>query len=144
MLTMDEDWNDVGHDRSLLCIMLSNANLSRRCSNVLISINSIAVICYAMSTLMRRSTDSEGSLNTSAKMLPVKMELPFEANASPLFELLAVGQILHEVSIAALVAMINSLIVTLVSSTDYMIDILGFLEIFLTALLRSCFLLVCD
>jgi len=111
---MDEDWNNVGQDRSFLYIMSSNANLSRRCSNFLISINSTAVICYAASSIMRRS-DSEGSLNASTRVLPVKMELPFEANASPLFELLAVGQILHEVSIAAMVAMINSLIITLVS-----------------------------
>jgi hypothetical protein len=141
---MDEDWNYVGQDRSLLCIMSSNADLSRRCSNLLISINSIAVICYAVSTLMRRSADSEGSLNTSARMLPVKMELPFDANASPLFELLAVGQILHEVSIAALVAIINSLIVTLVSFISCVINILRILEICLTAFSRSRLLLAYD
>jgi len=93
---------------------------------------------------MRRSADSEGSLNTSARMLPVKMELPFDANASPLFELLAVGQILHEVSIAALVAIINSLIVTLVSFISCVINILRILEICLTAFSRSRLLLAYD
>ncbi|RLU24763.1 ObirOr5-V18 [Ooceraea biroi] len=124
MLTIDKDWNNVSRDQSLMCIMSSNANLSRYCSNVLISINSTAAICYAATSLVRHSTDLEGNLNASERVLPIKMELPFEANVSPLFELLAIGQSLHEVSIAALVGMINSLIITLVLHVTGQIDIL--------------------
>lgn len=114
LLAMDEDWSVVGRDRSLLRTMSSNADLSRRCSNALISINTTAAVCYAVTSLVH-STDFEEGLNVSSRTLPVKMEFPFAVDASPLFELLAVGQILHEVSIAALVATMNSLIVSLVS-----------------------------
>lgn len=113
---MEEDWNTVDIcDKSVSCIMMNNADLSRRCSNVLISINATAATCYAMTNLLRRSADFKKDLNISSRVLPIKMEFPFEVDASPLFEFLTVGQILHEVSTASLVAIINCLIITLVS-----------------------------
>lgn len=114
---MKKDWSDIC-DKSVSSIMASNADLSRRCSNVLISINATAAICYSMTSLLRRPADFKEELNVSSRVLPIKMEFPFEVDASPLFEFLAVGQVLHVVSIAALVAMMNCLIITLVSSTD--------------------------
>ncbi|XP_050458064.1 odorant receptor 4-like [Cataglyphis hispanica] len=123
LLTMDEDWGDVlARDRSVLRIMSHNANLSRRYSNVLISLT--AAVCYTASSFTRHSADLDENLNDSLRMLPLKMQFPFEANASPLFELLAVAQFLHVVSIAALVAMINCLIITLVLHVSRQIDIL--------------------
>ncbi|XP_018401528.1 PREDICTED: LOW QUALITY PROTEIN: uncharacterized protein LOC108778764 [Cyphomyrmex costatus] len=125
MLAMEEDWSNVNiYDKSISCIMASNANLSRRCSNVLISINATAAICYSMTNLLRRSTDFKEDLNISSRVLPVKMRFPFKVDVSPLFELLAVGQILHVVSIATLVAMMNCLIITLVLHVSGQIDIL--------------------
>ncbi|TGZ49751.1 hypothetical protein DBV15_01343 [Temnothorax longispinosus] len=123
LLTMEEDWSNVHIcDKSVWCIMESNANLSRRCSNVLIGINVTSVICYTMTSLLRRSADFKEDLNISSKVLPIKMEFPFAVEASPLFELLAVGQVLHVLSIASLVAIVNCLIITLVSSTDHIND----------------------
>ncbi|XP_018301296.1 uncharacterized protein [Mycetomoellerius zeteki] len=125
VLAMEEDWNNVNiYDKSVLCIMASNANLSRRCSNVLISINATAAICYSVTNFLRLSTDFKEDLNISSRVLPVKMKFPFKVDVSPLFELLAVGQILHVVSIATLVAMMNCLIITLVLHVSGQIDIL--------------------
>ncbi|XP_018364807.1 PREDICTED: odorant receptor 13a-like [Trachymyrmex cornetzi] len=125
VLAMEEDWSNVNiYDKSVSCIMASNANLSRRCSNVLISINAAAAICYSMTNFLRLSTDFKEDLNISSRVLPVKMKFPFKVDVSPLFELLAVGQILHVVSIATLVGMINCLIITLVLHVSGQIDIL--------------------
>ncbi|CAL1674368.1 unnamed protein product [Lasius platythorax] len=125
LLAMDEDWSDaLDRDRSVLSVMSSNANLSRRCSNVLISINTTAAVCYAATSFTRHSAGFKENLNDSLRVLPLKMQFPFEVNASPLFELLAVAQFLHVVSIAALVAMINCLIITLVLHVSGQIDIL--------------------
>ncbi|KAG5326914.1 OR67C protein, partial [Acromyrmex heyeri] len=125
VLTMEEDWsNDNIYDKSVSCIMASNANLSRRCSNVLISINAAAAICYSVTNFLRLSTDFKEDLNISSRVLPIKMKFPFKIDVSPLFELLAVGQILHVVSIATLVGMMNCLIITLVLHVSGQIDIL--------------------
>lgn len=118
---MEEDWSNVC-DKSVSCIMTSNADLSRRCSNVLISINATAALSYSVTNLLRRSVDFNEDLNTSSRMLPIKMEFPFQVDGTPLFELLAVGQVLHVMSIASLVSMINCLIITLVSSTSHTSD----------------------
>ncbi|KAF3054424.1 Odorant receptor 050 [Nylanderia fulva] len=123
LLAMDQDWSDaLARDRSVLSVMSSNANLSRRCSNVLISINTTAAICYTASSFTRHSAGE--NLNDSVRLLPVKMQFPFEVHASPFFELLATAQLFHMVSIAALVAMINSLIITLILHVSGQIDIL--------------------
>ncbi|XP_011694669.1 PREDICTED: odorant receptor 13a-like [Wasmannia auropunctata] len=125
LLAMEEDWSNVKiFDKSVSYIMASNAELSRRCSNVLISINAMSAICYSMTNLLRYSVDFKDDLNISSRVLPIKMEFPFEVDASPLFELLALGQVLHVVSIAALVAMMNCLIITLVLHVSGQIDIL--------------------
>ncbi|XP_011870717.1 PREDICTED: odorant receptor 13a-like isoform X2 [Vollenhovia emeryi] len=91
LLAMEEDWGNIGvYDKSVSYAMASNADLSRRCSNVLISINAMAAISYSTSSLLRRTADLREDLNASSRVLPIKMEFPFEADASPLFELLAV------------------------------------------------------
>lgn len=118
---MKEDWSNVNiYDKSASFIMASNADLSRRCSNVLISINATAAMCYSMANLLRRTDDFKEDLNISSRVLPIKMDFPFKVDASPLFELLAVIQVFHMVSIASLVAMMNCLIITLVSSAEHM------------------------
>ncbi|KAM0736507.1 Odorant receptor 2a [Formica fusca] len=125
LLAMEEDWSNVlDRDQSVLRVMSSNANLSRRYSNMLISINTTAAICYTVPSFARHSANLEENLNDSLRILPLKMQFPFETNASPLFEFLAIAQFLHVVSISALVAMINCLIITLVLHVSGQIDIL--------------------
>lgn len=116
LLAMSRDWGEVTRDdRLIVCVMTSNVAWSRRFSNALISINATAAISYAASSFVGHSNNSERDSNVSTRVLPIKMELPFEIKESPLFEIIAVAQTAHEVSMAVLVAMMNSLIVTLVS-----------------------------
>ncbi|XP_071643960.1 odorant receptor 13a-like [Temnothorax longispinosus] len=125
LLAMEGHWNNVDiYDKSVSYIMSGNADLSRRCSNVLISINATATIYYCMTTLVRRETEFNEDLNISSKVLPIKMEFPFEVDASPLFELLALVQLFYAVSVASLNAMINCLLITLVLHVSGQIDIL--------------------
>ncbi|XP_071644016.1 odorant receptor 82a-like isoform X2 [Temnothorax longispinosus] len=125
LLAMEEHWNNVDiYDKSVSYIMSGNADLSRRCSNVLISINATGTIYYCMTTLARRETEFNEDLNISSKVLPIKMEFPFEVDASPLFELLALVQIFYAVSVGSLNAVINCLLITLVLHVSGQIDIL--------------------
>lgn len=47
--------------------------------------------------------------------LILKMELPFETNTSPVYEIVMVTQFIHQVAAAAIVGVLNALIVSLVS-----------------------------
>ncbi|KAL0134008.1 hypothetical protein PUN28_001127 [Cardiocondyla obscurior] len=102
--------------------MVSNADLSRRCSNTLISIHAAATICYSVANLIQ--LEFKDNFNVSSRALPVKMEFPFEIDSSPLFEFLVVGQMFHMASIAVLVATIDCLVITLVLHVSGQIDIL--------------------
>lgn len=112
---MDEDWKEYITAGSRMYPMIIYANLSRRCSNILMSINASAAVFYALGGLVRSSAKDKDDPRETRFDLPVKMEFPFEVNESPIFEITAVAQFLHELSLSSLVAMINSLVVTLVS-----------------------------
>ncbi|KAL0134007.1 hypothetical protein PUN28_001127 [Cardiocondyla obscurior] len=122
-ISIEEDWNNVDdHDKSVSYVMVSNADLSRRCSNTLISIHAAATICYSVANLIQ--LEFKDNFNVSSRALPVKMEFPFEIDSSPLFEFLVVGQMFHMASIAVLVATIDCLVITLVLHVSGQIDIL--------------------
>lgn len=77
--------------------MIIYANLSRRCSNILMSINASTAVFYALRDLVRRSAKDEDSPRETRFDLPVKMEFPFQVNESPIFEITAVAQFLPRI-----------------------------------------------
>lgn len=54
-------------------------------------------------------------LAVPARELFLKMELPFESNASPVYEVVMVTQFFHQLAAATIVGVLNALIVSLVS-----------------------------
>jgi hypothetical protein len=106
---MDDDWNERAtklHE----CMMTSKANLAHCCSNVIISVNALATIFYFIDSYIRRPTE-DGQF----REFPVTVQLPFEAQESPIFEFVIVGLFFHVLETAIVIAMLNSLILTLVS-----------------------------
>lgn len=95
--------------------MIINANLSRRRTNILMSINASIVILYTLEGLVRCPAKDEDNPYGTEFDLRVQMEFPFEVNESPMFEITA-AQFLHELSLSSLIfsVMINSF-VTLIS-----------------------------
>ncbi|XP_032669886.1 odorant receptor 22c-like [Odontomachus brunneus] len=124
LATMDEDWKEYITADSRMYPMIIYANLSRRCSNILMSINASAAVFYVLGGVVRGSAKDEDDPRETKFDLPVKMEFPFEVNESPIFEITAVAQFLHELSLSSLVAMINSLVVTLILHVSGQIDIM--------------------
>lgn len=95
--------------------MIIYANLERRRSNILMSINASVVIFYTLGGFARCSAKDEDDPRGTGFDFRVKMEFPFEVNESLIFEITA-AQFLHELSLSSLVfsVMINSF-VTLIS-----------------------------
>jgi len=92
--------------------MTDKANLAHRCSNAMISINAVSTVLYFIDSYIRRRTVSE---DEQFREFPVKVQLPLEAHESPIFEFVIVGLFLHVLETAIVIAMLNSLILTLVS-----------------------------
>lgn len=107
---MDDDWNDDCVTDSYVCVMTGKANLAHRCSNVMMTLNTLSTVFYfAGSYLSHRMTFADGK-----REFPVQMQFPFNATESPVFEFIVVGSFLHVWETAVVIAMLNSLILALV------------------------------
>lgn len=113
---MDEDWKECIINDSYESTMMSAADLSRHCSNVMISINALAAFFLSIGEHLLQSIDDANGVDNSPRELPIKMEFPFDVSESPIFEFFLVGQFLYELVLASIVGMINALLVSLVSS----------------------------
>ncbi|EZA57552.1 hypothetical protein X777_02090 [Ooceraea biroi] len=126
---MDKDWTDGIAVDSDISMMIRHANLSRQLSNAMIMTNALAVFFYTIGGPILRSMIYKNE--ETKRELPIKMEFPFNVDNSPVFELVLVAQLFHDLSVACIIAMLNSLLVTLVLHVSGQIDIMlqGFLEI---------------
>ncbi|XP_067206878.1 odorant receptor 13a-like isoform X3 [Linepithema humile] len=114
--TMDKDWSDG--IQSDVSTMIRHANLSRQCSNIMITTNALAVFFYTIGGPILRSIINKSNQETTTRELPIKMEFPFNVDNSPIFELVLVIQLFHDLSVACIIAMLNALLVTLSVGTD--------------------------
>ncbi|XP_067206903.1 odorant receptor 22c-like [Linepithema humile] len=117
---MDDDWNECAtklHE----CMMMDKANLAHRCSNAMISINALSTVLYFIDSYVRRRTFSEDG---RFREFSVQVQLPYEAHESPIFEFVNVGLFFHVLETATVIAMLNSLILTLVLHVSGQIDIM--------------------
>lgn len=108
---MNDDWNDRPTDLHA-CVMTSKATLAHRCSNIMITLNTLSTVFYFVGSFMsHRTVSRHGDL----REFPMQVQFPFDATGSPIFELIALGLILHVWETATVIALLNSLILTLVS-----------------------------
>lgn len=112
---MDRDWAECVISDSYLSTMMNIADLSHRCSNVMISINALAAFFLSIGEHVLQSIGDANPVDNSSRELPIKMEFPFEISESPIFECFLVGQFLYELLTASVVGMVNALLVSLVS-----------------------------
>lgn len=108
---MDDDWSDCGSELRE-CIMIDKANLAHRCSNVMMSINAVATVLYFIDSQVRQRMVSQDG---QYREFPVQVQLPFEVQEFPTFELVMLGLFFHVLETATVVAMLNALVLTLVS-----------------------------
>jgi hypothetical protein len=109
IMCMAEDWKK--RDISDKYTMTRMAYMSRWFSNVIIISNATSVILYATGTLLRHKSVNQ----TDARELILKMELPFEMESISVYIVILVIQFIHQTTAASMVAVLNSLLITLVS-----------------------------
>lgn len=104
-----EDWKR--HDISEEYTMTRIAYLSRRFSNLIITMYMISVFLYATGTLIRYNSNNQ----TDARELILKMELPFEMKSTSVYIVVLITQFIHQTSAASTTGVLNSLLIILVS-----------------------------
>lgn len=113
---MERDWRECTVNDSYVSTMLNVADLSHRCSNVMISINALAAFFLSIGEHLLQSMNDDNRADNNSRELPIKMEFPFDVSKSPVFECFLMGQFFYELVMACLVGMVNALLVSLVSS----------------------------
>jgi hypothetical protein len=108
---MDDDWNDCITD-SYTYVMRSKANLAHRCSNAMMTLNSLSTFFYFIGNYLSRR---KVAVNGDIREFPMQVQFPSDTTDSPIFELIVLGLFLHVWETATVIAVLNSLILTLVS-----------------------------
>lgn len=112
---MEDDWNNQVTD-SHVCVMTSKANLAHRCSKAMMILNSLSTIFYFVGSYLSHRIISAGE---EPREFPVQMQFPFDqASDSPIFELIYLATFFHVWETATVIAMLNSLILALVSQKE--------------------------
>ncbi|KAF3054434.1 Odorant receptor 133 [Nylanderia fulva] len=115
---------ECGINDSYASTMINVADLSRRCSNVMISINALAAFFLSIGEHLLQSMNDANRVDNNSRELPIKMEFPFDVSESPIFECFLVGQFLYELVLASIVGMVNALLVSLILHVSGQIDIM--------------------
>ncbi|XP_011065037.1 PREDICTED: odorant receptor 22c-like [Acromyrmex echinatior] len=120
---MAADWREAAI--SEIHTMRNKANLSRHFSNVIIGLHSAAAFSYGIGVLVSHSNDYniDGD-KTPAREFTLKLQLPFESDKSPRYELVMCLEFCHQLASSAMTGVLNSLIVTLILHASGQIEIL--------------------
>lgn len=115
LAVMATDWKEAAI--SDVRIMVNKANLSRHFSNVIIGLHSIGALSYGIGVLVTHTDDIDDAMGSPHREFVLKMQLPFDCNESPLYEIVMSLEFLHQLASSAVTGILNSLIITLVSGT---------------------------
>ncbi|XP_072750311.1 odorant receptor 22c-like [Anoplolepis gracilipes] len=120
LVTMDDDWKNRATDLHE-SVMMDKANLAHRCSNAMISVNVVATVLYFIDSHVRRRKISKDG---QYREFPIQVQLPFEIHETLIFEFIVLGLFFHVLETATVIAILNSLILTLVLHVSGQIDII--------------------
>lgn len=102
-------------------VMTGKATLSRHFSNVIIGLHSVAAFTYATGVLVQGTQNDDVDANgVPIREFTLKLQLPFECNQSPLYEVVQCLEFMHQLSASFVTGMLNSLVITFVSGNPRM------------------------
>ncbi|XP_067206871.1 odorant receptor 10-like isoform X2 [Linepithema humile] len=124
LIAMDNDWRECIGVEQHLYVMTFKANISHFFSNAILSFNTIVAALYLLGEYAIRAAHIVGDHNNTLRQLPIKVQLPFDTEQSPIFELFVVILFLHVMANACTLSIVNGLIFSLVLHISGQIDII--------------------
>ncbi|XP_014483802.1 PREDICTED: uncharacterized protein LOC106749155 [Dinoponera quadriceps] len=98
LAAIDTDWCECVNVNRYLQAMTSKASISHFCSNAMLGFNTIAAVIYILGDYALSIVHNDKSDNDTTRPFPIKLTFPFEAEQSPIYELLVVASI-HNASV---------------------------------------------
>lgn len=112
---MATDWREATSSETH--IMMSKANLSRRISNVIVTLHAASFFCFGIEVLASYTNDYDADeIETPVRAFTLKLQLPSQCNESPLYELVIGLEFFHQLASSTTNGILNSLLITLVSA----------------------------
>lgn len=111
---MYHDWTNAFAADFTVDDMIKKTELAYYCSNLIMSIYATAVFMYVGVFLELNHHDQGNRSNLSSELL-IKMDLPFTYDESPIYEYVFIVQFIQLFFIASGIAVLDALIITLVS-----------------------------
>nr|XP_012219954.1 PREDICTED: odorant receptor 22c-like [Linepithema humile] len=124
LIAMDKDWRECMDVNQYLYVMTIKANVSHFFSNTILSFYGISGVFYVLGDYAIHIMHLVSDNNDTLRQLPMKVQLPFETEQSPIFEVLVVTLFLHVMANSFTIALLNGLIFSLVLHVSGQIDII--------------------
>lgn len=112
---MAADWRDYTMSEPDLRLMTNTANLAHRASRMIIGLQVVAVFLYSYGVLAANAGDPD-RWEPFARELILKMDFPFNISTNSIYVGVTIVQFVHLMLVACGITVINSLLVTLVST----------------------------
>lgn len=113
LMEMSQDW--INSSKFNIDVMINKTELAYRYSKLIMGVYTIAVFSYAGVFLEISHQNQDDEFNITSRQLLIKMDFPYAYYESPLYEYVFVLQFFQLLSNASAIAMLNALIITLVS-----------------------------
>ncbi|XP_014483808.1 PREDICTED: odorant receptor 13a-like [Dinoponera quadriceps] len=124
LAAIDTDWRECVNIDEYFRLMTAKASIAHFCSNAMVSFNVTAGVLYLLGDYAVGIVHVAEGDNNISRPFPIKILFPFEAEQSPIYELLVVILFLHVLLNTYTVAILNALIFTLVFHASGQIDII--------------------
>nr|XP_034175210.1 odorant receptor 67c-like [Osmia lignaria] len=109
---MAEDWDNCKSEWNME-VMINKATLSYRITKIMIVSFTFSITLYSISVFFGPD-DNDGTLHPNERKFLLRMELPFEATISPIYEIIVTLQIIAQSTFTLMAGMLMTLIATLV------------------------------
>lgn len=109
------DWRSYDSIALNMRIMTNKANLSHRCSMLIIGVYSMAVVVYSSVIIELNNINTNVESGEKEHQLLLKMQFPFVYEFFPMYEIVMFVQFVQLLSHASVIGMLDALIITLVS-----------------------------
>lgn len=114
LAAIDSDWRECVNFGPYMQVMTSKASTSHFCSNAMLSFLTIAGVLYLLGDYAVCIVHLMKGDNDTSRPFPIKILVPFDAERSPIYELLVIFLFLHAMLNTYTVGILNALIFSLV------------------------------
>ncbi|XP_076666637.1 odorant receptor 13a [Andrena cerasifolii] len=124
LTTMATDWTYSSTGKLDTNTMISKADLSNRCSKLIMCVYTLAVFFYSsvFVEIIRESDNTE--FDMKSREFLIKMEFPFASYNSPMYECILLVQFFQLMAIASAIGMLDALIITLIFHSGGQIEMM--------------------